>query len=550
MDERWRVSQVLVEHFFRRFFDNDTIQVEGDTVTTVARAIAVVTVPGLMTAFFLQNQYPRRPLWGAIQDQYFFVLFSFVAMGAVTIFEWEMLFPDRLDFLILSPLSVKPLQMLATKAAALGGFLTLFLVSCNLFGAVILPAVSKGDFYRQVYAHTIAVLLAGVFAAFSFLALAGVLLCVMGATRFRAISPLMRMLSVMVLVLLMVHYVRFGGSMQAWLSPPLGMVRWMPPLWFLGVYEHLLRGNGAPAFAAEMARYAVRATGIAAGLAVLTYPVAWARMRRMAVEGASSRKRQPPRWIAAMVGRLVRRPGERGVFHFITQAIARNSRYQVYLAMYGGTGLALAVACAVTFETKGASVRPALSVEGMHAVMPLLLFWVIAGLRTAFAFPLDRSAGWIFRVTGVSVGDCAAAGRRWVLSCSLGMMGATLAALRLAGWDFRRLLVQAVCGLCLCVLLTDGFFFFQQSVPLNTPRMPGRTNLPAVLTLYVGVLTPFIYGVIWVEMRMEKNLIKLLWLGLGAALLHAALSRLRNRTEEVEEEMEGYEGEVQLLGLS
>jgi len=87
-------------------------------------------------------------------------------------------------------------------------------------------------------------------------------------------------------------------------------------------------------------------------------------------------------------------------------------------------------------------------------------------------------------------------------------------------------------------------------VPLNTPRMPGRTNLPAVLTLYVGVLTPFIYGVIWVEMRMEKSLIKLLWLGLGAALLHAALSRLRNRTEEVEEEMEGYEGEFQLLGLS
>ena len=71
-----------------------------------------------------------------------------------------------------------------------------------------------------------------------------------------------------------------------------------------------------------------------------------------------------------------------------------------------------------------------------------------------------------------------------------------------------------------------------------------------MLTLYVGVLTPFIYGVIWVEMRMEKNLIKLLWLGIAAALLHAALTRLRNRKEEVEEEMEGYEGEFQLLGLS
>ena len=35
--------------------------------------------------------------------------------------------------------------------------------------------------------------------------------------------------------------------------------------------------------------------------------------------------------------------------------------------------------------------------------MPLLLFWVIAGLRAAFAFPMDLAAGWVFRVTGVSV---------------------------------------------------------------------------------------------------------------------------------------------------
>ncbi len=550
MAKKNHVTQFLIVHFFRRFFDNDTIQVDGDTLTTVVRAVSVVAIPGLIVAFFLQNQYPHRSMWGAIEDQYFFVLFSFVVMGAVSIFEWEMLFPDRQDFLILSPLSLKPKQMLAAKAVALIGFMTLFLVGCNFFGTLLLPMVSKGNLFRHIFAHAIAVSLAGVFAALLFLALGGVLLCLLGAARFRIVSPIMQMLSVTALALLLLQYAQYGDSMQALLSKPLGMMRWMPPLWFLGIYEQLLRGEAAPAFAREMSRYAIRGTAIAAVLVLLTYPIAWARMRRMAVEGISSRRRQPSRWLARLVHSVIRRAGERAVFHFIGQTIARNNRYQIYLAMYGGTGLALAIACAVSFPVSGGTIHPALSNKGLHAVMPLLLFWVIAGLRTAFAFPLNLSARWVFRITGVNLGECTAAAHRWVLLFATGVMACIVAALHFAGWDTRQLLVQAVCGLCLCILLTDGFFFFLQSVPFNQPRMPGRTSLPLMLTLYVGVFPPFIFGVIYTEMQMERNLGKLVLLIIVTATIHAVLRVLRKGYEEIEEEMEGYDGEFQLLGLS
>jgi hypothetical protein len=439
--------------------------------------------------------------------------------------------------------------MLAAKAAALIGFLALFLVGCNLFGTLILPAVSKDNFFRNVYAHGSAVLLAGVFAALFFLALGGVLLCVLDAARFRMASPVIQMLSVMALALLILQYALYGDSIHVLLSGRLGMARWMPPLWFLGVYEQLLHGDAAPAFAREMTRYAVRGTATAAVVVLLTYPLAWARMRKMAIEGGGRRRRQPSRWLAGLVHGVVRRPGERAVFHFIGQTIARNNRYQVYLAMYCGTGLALAVACAVTFHAAGGSIRPGLSDKGLHAMMPLLLFWVIAGLRTAFAFPVNLSAGWVFRVTGVNIAECTGAARRWVLLCAMGVTGCILAALRVAGWDVRHLLVQAVCGLCLCILLTDGFFFFQQSVPFNRPRMPGRTSLPLMLTLYVGVFPPFIFWMIHLEMQMEKNLVKLLLLGFATTAIHAGLGALRRGSEEIEEEMEGYEGEFQVLGL-
>jgi hypothetical protein len=550
MDKSYAVTRLLVKHFFRRFFDNDTLQAEGDTQTTVVRALSIVAVPGLMTAFWLQNQYRWAPLWGAIEAEYVFVLISFVVMGAVAIFEWEMLFPDRLDFLVLSPLPLRPWEMLAAKADALLGFLALFLVSCNLFGTLILPMVSKDGFFHQMMAQGVAVLLAGVFAASVLLALGGVLLCVLGGARFRTVSPMMQMLAVMGLVLLVLQFLEYGNAMRVLLAEPLGMARWMPSLWFLGVYESLLRGEDAPAFAREMTRCALWGAGISVAAAVLTYPLAWARMHKMAMEGDSRSRRRPARWPVRLADVVVRRPGERAVFHFIGQTLRRSNRYQVYLAIYGGTGLGLAVASMVAFRVQGMRFHPALSDKGLHAVMPLVLFWVIAGLRTAFAFPLNLTARWVFRVTGVAIGKCAAGARRWVFLCAVGVMCAVLAALRVAGWGAIALLVQLVCGLCLSLLLTDALFFSQNKVPFNQPRMPGKTSLPLMLTLYVGVFPPLVLWAIDLGRHLEKKPWQLVPMVIATAIVHSLMRARRRGYEEVEEEMEGYEGEFQLLGIS
>jgi hypothetical protein len=557
------VFSYLIEHFFRRFFDNDTLQTEGDTQTSVVRAIAVVAVPGLMFAFWLQNAYPQRTMWGAIEDQYFFVLFSFVVMGIVAIFEWEMLFPDRLDFLILSPMSVRPAQMLGAKAAALGGFVALFLVGCNLCGTFIMPAITThvvkvngqvrivGDFWRQLGAHAVAVSMAGLFAALLFVAIGGVLLCVLSARQFRVVSPMVQTVSVMALVLLLLQYVQYGDAIQDLLSRPLGWMRWQPTLWFLAVYERLLHGDAAPAFAQELSRYAYRAVGISAAVAMATYPLAWERMRRAAIEGTSGKRSEPPRWIASVLHWMVREPGERAVFHFIGQTITRNNKYQVYLAMYCGTGLAFATACAVTLHAKDASW--ALSQKGLHALMPLLVFWTVTGLRAAFAFPLNLAAAWVYRVTRVTnaaMNECARAARRWALLCALGVVACVAALLAGLGWNARELLVEVASGVGLAVLLTDAFFMFLQSIPFARPRMPGKTSLPLMLTLYIGVLPVFLFEMVRLETALERSVVKLLFVACGVAVAHAVLVRLSRTPAESEEEMEGYEGEFQLLNLA
>ena len=540
--------RILISHFFRRFFDNDTVQADGDTTTTVARALAAVAAPGLMFAFFLQTHYPGRAPWGAIEDQYFFVLFSFVTMGTITTFAGEMLFPDHIDFLVLTPLPLRAVEALLAKAAALAGFLLLFLFGCNLFGALLYPAICRYRFFGQLYAHGLAVGLAGTFVALSVLALNGILLCVLDGPRFRLVSPMFQMGSVAVFLLFLFHYGRYGDGLRQMLTGPPGVLRWVPPLWFLALYERLLHGDAAPAFAQALAGYAWRGTLVAALAVLVTYPLAWARTRRRVLEGSAQRGRKPGRWLDAMVHRLILPPAGRALFHFIGQTMRRNTRYQTYLALYGGTGLALAIACATVLDsgTRGTGVE--LSPTGMRAVLPLLLFWTVAGLRTAFAFPLNLQAAWVFRVTGTDSAACAAAARTWAVGATASVLGGILLIDAVCGFSPRQMLVQAACGACLTVLLCDGFFF-ARSLPFTRPRLPGRTNFPLMLTLYLGALTPFVYGVLALEKYLEGNLFHL-WLPVvGTAAVHLAVRRAHRAPMEIEEQMEGYEGEFQLLGL-
>jgi hypothetical protein len=549
MAERKTVRRVLLEHFFRRFFDNDTVQVEGDTRTTVVRALSAVSVPGLMVAFWLQTSYPGRTPEGVTHDRYFFMLLPFAVMGVVALFEWEMLFPDRLDFLVLSPLALKPREMLGAKAAALGIFLGMFLLATNAFGLLIYPLVSGGSMWHLFVAQGVAALMAGLFGVLVFLALGGVLLCVLSTAQFRVVSPVLQMVASCGLVLLVLHYVLVGDWMLAQLNAQVWAVRWMPPVWFLGVYERVLHGDAALPFAAEMAQRGLIATVAAAVVAAVTYPLAWVRVRRMAIEGSSGRGLRPWRGVERLVQLVVRRPGERAVFAFIGQTIARNNRYQVYLAMYCGIGIALAIACSVGFSVHAGQIHWSVSKDGLHAMTPLMMFWVVTGLRAAFGLPVNLQAGWIFRVTGVKLSECAAAARSWSMMCAMIVLVCILLVLWLLSWGARPLLAQTGAGFCVALLLTNAFFAEPDAVPFNKPRMPGKSKWALLLTLYFGVLPVFVFVMSDIETGVEKRWRRALWWCVATAAVWGLMVWRRRESPPLDDDWAEYSGEYLLLGL-
>jgi len=523
-------ARILRHHFFRRFFDNDTLSLEAETETSVTRALAAFAVPCLMVAFWLLPSYPGVPprsMWAIAGDRYFFVLYSFVAMGIVTTFEWEMLFPDRADFQILLPMPLKARELFYAKGLTLLSFLGMFLVTANLFALVLFPAVStksNGSYLHSVWAHLASVSLSGIFAAFTMLALDGLFLCVLPAKWFRQVSTVIQSLSVTVLLLLFLLFPLFGSHMQTLLEGHATFARFIPPIWFLGLYEHLALGASAPAGAESLATIGLYATICSTAIALLVYPAAWSRQKKMALEGALQVRVPKPNLLHALLHRtLLVRPQKRGVFHFLRHTISRNVHYQVYLTLYAGVGLALAICSVVTLKASAGTASLVLWKPGLHAVLPLLLFWLVSGMRAAFAFPIDMRARWVFPITLPFPGRDAKAAKLFVQLACAALTCIVLILLMALRWSPAELLVQAVCGAGLSLILADLFFVGRTRIPFTSPRLPGRTNLPILFVLYAAIFPTLVLCTVSLELSTEANLALLLRILPGIAIAHFVL---------------------------
>src|SRR4051812_24722075 len=111
---------LLVRHFFGRFFDNEIVSQDTDMRTNVVQTLGFVAVPAMFAAFSMLPTAVRfdQPFafnWLLINDYYFFVLYSMVVMGFVMVFEWDSLFPDRKDYIILTPLPLGAASIFLAK---------------------------------------------------------------------------------------------------------------------------------------------------------------------------------------------------------------------------------------------------------------------------------------------------------------------------------------------------------------------------------------------------------------------------------------------------
>ena len=564
-----RQFKLLVRHLLDRFFNNEIVSVDGETLPLIMTVAWAIALPTLVAAIFLFPAYhafkpkpPRPPFWGRVADHYGFVVYAWVVMGAITAFEWDLLVPNVLDVFVLSVLPIADRRLLLARVTAVVIFLGLFLFGTSSLGIIFFPlATEPADVPTAYAAHFVAVTAAGLCAASLVLALQGLLISLLGARIFRSISTFLQSLVVMGLSIVLFLFPVLSRSLEASIESGGTAARCFPPFWFLGIYESIVAGPSAlPAFT-RLAHTGYTATCLLMVLAIVTYPLAYARSTRQAVEGSIAPNTKS--WFVQPAVRvlhrtLVRTPSRRAVHHFIGQTLFRSQRHRLYLAMYAGLGIALACVWVITFQLESGRIRIAISTTGVRLAVPALAFWIVAGLCTSLLSPADPAGNWVFRlIHGKASSDHLGATRLWILLWAMAMTLGAVAVLQFISYPAlrapRELATQVLVAGGICLLLTDTFSLQTATIPFTEARVPRNTDLAFILLRYIVFFPALVIATVHYEWWIEVSAGHLIAATLLIIAAHFALRYVqwRIRRERISRGVAPEEGEVsRVLGLS
>ena len=541
----------LVRLFLERFFNHETASPDGDAKTRLVQIAVATGLPPFIVAMYLwpiYHPWPPGPLstgpfpsyWLQANHHFFFVIYSFVALGIATVFEWDLFFPDILDLTILTPLPIVPLRSFAARVASIAIFIAAFLFDANILAPLVLPlATDPPNVLRLVTAHIVATMSAGLWSAIFILALNGTLLSLFGERLFRRIALLLQCAIITILVMMMLFFPVLSSAVPALLQSNNPIVHWLPPFWFLGLYQRILDGQGSLPVFHSLAQTAIASTIAVAALAVLTYPIAYLRKMRQLIEGPGTHKttiRLFRPFNQLLHRTILRPPMRRAVFHFISQTLPRVPRYRIYLVLYGGVGLSVVASSILRVDTIHQHVRIAVSPEGIRVALVIVVFWITAGLRMAFVSSGNQRGRWIFRIIHGNPAPCNAAieqsraTRTWVLLWT-GLF-TLVAFLLLRVISPPELLTpaatasQVLVAAGMCLLLTDAFFLSVTTIPFTGESSREQPNLAFTVLKYFAFF-PFIAALPlriepWIESSPRH-------LALAAIVFAAAHLLLRRR---------------------
>jgi len=496
----------LVRHFFSRFFDKDSLSKDGDERANVVQIIAMLALPGAIVSLFTLADHPLirselTRLWLRAGDRYVFICYSMVVMGFVMTFKWDSLFPDRRDYLILTPLPISLKEFFITKLIALWAFLLLFVVAINVFSCAFIPyvyAVRDNKLWMILpgfLAHSTSVLGASIFMALVFAALQGVLINLLTPAAFRRISPWIQMLSMTTLVTILLITPGISANIRVLVESQSRVFDYVPLFWFLGLYE-VLNPEGTLIPAAHLwAARAVEAMFVVMAIFAVTYLISYRRHAKKILEGIESDVfRQPwhQRGAAFLLNHtLLRHPFQRGSFYFIGRIFGRSPKHRLFIAMYSGIGLAVMISSMFVLRREVDFVLT-ISRRGLMEAPLILSFFVVSGLRATFNIPYELGANWMFQITsGYHAAEFLKATRRWVLLRGVLPVYVVLAPLEFAFLGASEAAFYLAFGLVNAALLTEILFFKFNKVPFTCSYLPAKSHLAFLAGAYLYGFTMY-----------------------------------------------------------
>jgi hypothetical protein len=514
--EGWLASRrsqtfILTRHFCARFFQNDLVTFEDQAKEKVITGVAFLAVIGVQIAnsYLIKYAFMKEegPSW---VDKCFFLWFFMLLAGLLAVIEWDVIFPDRRDYLNIVPLPVKVRTIFLAKSASFFLIIGLYSLSVNVgaalvFGFYLSPYRSSSPLFILKYAaaHLVSATAANIFVFFLCALVQGLLMTSLNPRLYKSVSSAIRFLLLVAFVFLLLFSVAgrliqphalsgltWTGGGQNPISP-----RLFPPMWFTGLYECLL-GSPDPVFGSLAVRAVLSIVIVILGF----FTAAWLSYGRHLRKSLDVRRgRVVLKGLRDLVSRtfdgiFLRNQTQRAVFHFFGQTLRRSPQHKARLFSYlaGSSGLALILLMSTQF------LRSRLMTDSKTLLsIPLLLsFFLLLGIRSLSNVPAEFGANWIFRLTERAPRRHYITGfKKRILVSALMPLFLFVFACSAFLWGWRTAALHCAFGLGASLLLLEVFFFRYPKVAFTCSYVPGKAKLhlfwvPYVLS-FIGFISLF-----------------------------------------------------------
>jgi hypothetical protein len=463
----------LVSHFLQKLVRGGHDDASSELDLGAGALLGLLATPGAFASMLMLDRYSAFLNWmrgrlgddlfvTSVPDKYLFICVAMAVTGIVTVLKWDQILPDQQDYLNLAPLPIGSRRILLANAAAIFVAVLVVALDVSVIPAVFFPAFVTAaaratfvDFAAFALVHALVLILASFFSIMSVFAILGTLSSVLPRETFRAVSPWLR--GFMLLILLALLTAGFTGA---------PMVRYLPPMWFLGLYQ-TLQHRPTPFFTA-VAPFALWGLAAAFATVVLTYGLSYRRRFAAVLEGGPKPSDQPfLRAVLRLLDLFAPRASgfHRAAHQFVIRAMLRSETHRMAIAVAAGLGW-----------MAGSSLAAA--------------YLLILGLRVAFDLPAGVRANWIFRATvDQQRNDTAAVARRAMLAFL--STAVLIPGLAVAWWQSGVVYAvgHTLYVLALSLILMEVLLAGYRKLPVTCP-MPGFKDnfLMLCLIQFLGFL--------------------------------------------------------------
>lgn len=564
----------LVAHFASVILQSGQESGAAELNLGIGGILALLAAPGAFASLLLFPKYSsflrwlsgRRRFdvyWASLPEKYFFIVLAMVITGVVVAVKWDKIFPSGQDYANLAQLPLKSRTIFFANLCAIVLLATIFAVDLNAASTLMMPGVvlsERGTFLELFVfmgVHATCVVLASAFTFFSCFALLGLLMSALPNRVFRRVSVFVRLTLIVALIVLLCTNFAVVPAIRQLPSNPHSLVRFLPPIWYLGLYQSLQGRTNPPLVAAAWLglKAVLAAFFLALAFSTLSYRRYFMRIPESLMAGQSA-SRWHLDWLAPLADRLfLKSPFQRACYRFGIRALLRSETHSILFGAFAGLGLVVASLLAMSAPAANAGIAPDPLPSPEILAAPLALaYFVILGIRFVLEVPAGLTANWVYRVIlDRSPQETSGVARKIMLTfltplvilpCELGYSWA---------WGPRVGLMHAAYVLVLSVMFTEIVLLRFHKIPFTCTLPQFQNN--AIMLVFIYFIGFFLFTSLAanVERAMFVHPALFLALPVFVGLVWDTLRRIRRDTPDIDMELvyeETTPREVQTLNLS